>query len=102
MYTKTFSNQAYITDYTTQLINPNALFYERSPDYLLVSQPQVIRPKNALNLSPLHVQLFPNESHLTYDKNHFYKPTGLQTDITIIFYREDELFDRHKGAIINQ
>ena len=39
MYTKTFSNQAYTTDYTTHLINPNALFYEHSPDYLLVSQP---------------------------------------------------------------
>ena len=102
MYIRTFSNQAYTTDYTTHLINPNALFYERSPDYLLVSQPRVIRPKKALNLSPLHVQLFPNESRLTYDKDHFDKPTGLETDITIIFYREDELFNRHKGAIINQ
>ena len=102
MYTKTFSNQVYTTDYTSHLINPNVLFYECSPDYLLVSQPQVIHLKNALNLSPLHIQLFPNESRLTYDKHHFDKPTGLETDITIIFYREDELFDRHKGPIINQ
>ena len=39
MYTKTFSNQVYTTDYTSRLINPNALFYERSPDFLLVSEP---------------------------------------------------------------
>ena len=102
MYTKKFTNQVYTTNFTSHLINSNALFYEQSYDHLLQSQPPIIQPNGNIYLSPTHVQLFPNESQLTYDTHHFDEPAGLETDITIIFYKEDELFERHKWKIINQ
>ena len=102
MCTKKFTNQVYTTDLTTHLINSNALFYEQSYDYLLQSQPQIIQPNGNIDFSPIHVQLFPNESQMTYDTHHFDESAGLKTDIAIIFYKEDELFERQKGKIINQ
>ena len=42
MYTKKFTNQVHTTDFTSHLINSNALFYEQSYDHLLQSQPQII------------------------------------------------------------
>ena len=84
MFMKKFSNQVYMSDFTSPpLINPNALFHEQNHDHLLHSQPQVIQPMNNIGLSPIHIQIFPNESNLTYDKHHFDEPCGLETDITI-------------------
>ena len=99
---KKFSNQVYMSDFNSPpLINPNALFHEQNHDHLLQSQSQVIQPMNNINLSPIHIQIFPNESDSTYNKHHFDEPCGLETNLTILFYKEDEQFKKHKGKIIN-
>ena len=90
----------YISNFTSPpLINPNALLYEENHNHLLQSQPEVIQPMNNIDLSPIHNQIFPNESSLTYDKHHFHESCGLEMDIMILFYKEDKLFEKHKGKI---
>ena len=46
--------------------------------------------------------MLPNESQLSYDAHLIDLPTGLETDITIIFYKEDNLLEEYKGHIRNQ
>ena len=83
----------YTNDFTSPpLINPNVLFHKQNHGHLLQS----------LDLSPIHIQIFPNESNSTCDMYHFDEPCGLETDLTILFYKEDELLEKHKGKIINQ
>ena len=101
MFTKKFFNQVYTSDFnSTPLVNLNALFHEQSHDHLLQSQPQVIQPMMNINSSPIHIQIFPNESNSTYDKHFFDELCGLEIDLTVLFYKEDELFKKNKGKII--
>ena len=58
---------------------------------LLFSRPQVISPLKNSNLSPIPVQIFPNDSQISYDLHHFDQPFGLETDLTLIFYKENDL-----------
>ena len=88
--------------YITHLINPNALSFKIDSGRPLQSSTKVIEPKTNIDLSPIHVQLFPNDSQSTYDTHLIDQPSGSEMDLMIIFYNEDELFERHKGKIINQ
>ena len=57
---------------------------------LLFAHPRVIHPTFPPNLSPLHVQIFPNGSTQTYDKHVHDYPIGCETDLTLIFYHEHD------------
>ena len=57
---------------------------------LLFAHPRVIHPTFPPNLSPLHVQIFPNGSTRTYDKHVHDYPIGCETDVTLIFYHEHD------------
>ena len=58
---------------------------------LLYSRPRVISTSKNGNLSPIHLQIFPNDSQTSYDLHHFDQPSGLETDLTLIFYKENNL-----------
>ena len=85
--------------YNSPLTNPNALFYEHDCKSNVCAMPKIISPNTRGDLSPMHFKLLSNESKLSYDAHLFDKPVGLGTDITIIFYKEDDLFDEYKGQI---
>ena len=57
----------------------------------LISTPRVIRPTFPPNLSSMHVCIYPNDSKETYDLHVFDMPNGLETDITLIFYKEHDI-----------
>ena len=59
-------------------------------DDLLHSQPRIIHPTFPSNLSPLHVEIKPNDSFDTYDKHVLDYPIGHETDLTLIFYHEHD------------
>ena len=72
-------------------------FYDRQsfsnypPDSsALFASPRVIHPMFPPNLSPLHVQIFPNRSTQTYDKHVHDYPIGCETNLTLIFYHEHD------------
>ena len=96
MITRPFINQ----HYQSPLMNPNALFYDHSS--MLKSVPRIIQPTKNGDLSPMHFKILPNESQSSYDTHLFDLPTGLETDITIIFFKEYDLFEEYKGNIRNQ
>ena len=50
----------------------------------------------------MHFKILLNELQSSYDTHLFDLPTGLETDITIIFFKEDDLFEEYKGNIRNQ
>ena len=58
---------------------------------LLYSRPRVISPSKNGSLNPVHVQMFPIDSQTSYDLHHFDQPSGLQTGLTLIFYKENDL-----------
>ena len=97
LYTRPFMDQYY----SSPLTNPNVLFYEHDCKSNMYATPKIISPNTRGDLSPMHFKLLPNESEVNYDAHLFDKPVGLETDITIIFYKEDDLFDEYKGQIQN-
>ena len=42
------------------------------------------------DLSAINVRIFPNDSQTTYDKHQFDVPTGLEMDLTMVFYKEND------------
>ena len=42
--------------------------------------------------------IYPNDSPATYHNHIIDEPLGLETDLVILFYDEDDLSERHKGA----
>ena len=42
------------------------------------------------DLSAINVRIFPNDSQTTYDKHQLDIPAGLETDLTIMFYKEND------------
>ena len=62
---------------------------------VLLAYPKVIRPiMSRQHLSSLQVQIYPNKSKRTYDNHNFDQPIGLETDLTLAFYRENESFEQ--------
>ena len=81
MFTRSLVDQYY----KSPLVDPNALLYQHNHDNMLKSTPQIIRPNKNGNLSSMHFKILPNKSQLSYDAHLIDLPTGLETDITIIF-----------------
>ena len=97
----TGKEQVHLSHHQAMLLYDNTLhqknpFYDRQsfcnypPDNnsaaALFANPRVIRPTFPPNLSPLHVQIFPNRSTQTYDKHVHDYPIGCETDLTLVFY----------------
>ena len=55
----------------------------------LSAYPRIITPASS-HLSALHVDFYPNSSTSTYDKHLPDEPIGLETNITVVFYKEDD------------
>ena len=55
----------------------------------LSAYPQIITPTSS-HLSALHIDFYPNSSTSTYDKYLPDKPIRLETNITVVFYKEDD------------
>ena len=98
LYTLPFMDQYY----NSPLTNPNALFYEHDCKSNMYATPKIISPNTRGDLSLMHFKLLPNEPKVSYDAHLFDKPAGLETDIIIIFYKEDDSFDECKGQIQNR
>ena len=59
---------------------------------VLLSYPRVITPLKGQDLSPIRISIYPNSSYVTNDVHRFDTPAGSETDITILFYKEDNIF----------
>ena len=77
-----YKNMPYLT-YPPDLTNMSTV---------LLAYPRIIKA-NRQHLSSFTVQIYPNESDRTYDIHQFDKPKGLETDLTLVFYREDKQFE---------
>ena len=55
----------------------------------LSAYPRIITPTSS-HLSALHVDFYPNSSTSTYNKHLPDEPIGLETNITIVFYKEND------------
>ena len=98
----TGKEQVHLLHHQAMLLYDNTLhqknpFYDRQsfcnypPDNsALFANPRVIHPTFPPNLSPLHVQIFPNRSTQTYDKHVHDYPIGCETDLTLVFYHEHD------------
>ena len=101
----TRKEQVHLSHHQAMLLYDNTLhqknpFYDRQsfcnypPDNCsssaLFANPQVIHPTFPPNLSPLHMQIFPNRSTQTYDKHVHDYPIGCETDLTLVFYHEHD------------
>ena len=74
-----YTNQPYLT-------------YPSSTGQLLTAlsaYPRIITPTSS-HLSALHVDFYPNSSTSTYNKHLPDEPIGLETNITIVFYKEND------------
>ena len=73
-----YTNQPYSTypSLTSQLLTA------------LSAYPRIITPTSS-HLSALHVDFYPNSSTSTYDKHLPDEPIRLETNITVVFYKED-------------
>ena len=66
--------------------------YPSSTSQLLTAlsvYPRIITPTSS-HLSALHVDFYPNSSTSTYNKHLPDEPVGLETNITIVFYKEND------------
>ena len=74
-----YTNQPYSTypSLTSQLLTA------------LSAYPRITTPTSS-HLSALHIDFFPNSSTSTYNKHLPDKPIGLETNITIVFYKEND------------
>ena len=74
-----YTNQPYSTypSLTSQLLTALSVY------------PRIITPASS-HLSALHVDFYPNSSTSTYDKHLPDEPIGLETNITVVFYKEDD------------
>ena len=101
----TGKEQVHLSHHQAMLLYDNTLhqknpFYDRqsfcnypldnNSSAALFANPRVIRPTFPPNLSPLHVQIFPNRSTQTYDKHVHNYPIGCDTDLTLVFYHEHD------------
>ena len=95
LYTQPFMDQYH----NSPLTNPNALFYEHDCKSNMYATSKAISPNTRGDLSPMHFKLLPNEFKISYDAHLFDKPVGLETDITIIFFKEDDLLMNTKDKV---
>ena len=71
-----YKNMPYLT-YPPDLTNMSTV---------LLAYPRIMKA-NCQHLSLFTVQIYPNESDRTYDIHQFDQPKGLETDLTLVFYR---------------
>ena len=102
MFTRNKFNQTYMSENVANIVNPNALVATYYEEELLYATPQKIRPKTTISLPDMTFSINPNDSPITYDNHIIDEPLGLETDLIILFYDEDDLFERHKGGIYNK
>ena len=102
MFMRNKFNQTYMSENVANIVNPNelvAMYYEEE---LLHATPQKIWPKSTSSLTDMTFSIYPNDSSTTYNDHIIDEPLGLETDLVILFYDEDDLFERHKGSICNR
>ena len=102
MFTRNKFNQTYTSENVANIVNPNALVATYYEEELLYATPQKIRPKSTSSLTDMTFSIYPNDSPTTYDNHIIDEPLGLETDLVILFYEEDDVFERHKGGIYNK
>ena len=88
LYSATEHSSSSNNSYTNQPF----LTYPSSTSQLLTAlsaYPRIITPTSS-HLSALHIDFYPNSSTSTYNKHLPDKPIGLETNITIVFYKEND------------
>ena len=102
MFTRNKFNQMYTSENVANIVNPNALVATYYEEELLYATPQKIRPKSTSSLTDITFSIYPKDSPTAYDNHIIDEPLRLETDLVILFYDEDNVFERHKGGICNK